>query len=236
MSRQQVVVNDFRGGLNVDVAADHISANELVTATNVDYSERGSIRKRYGTEKLNQVSYAEPVTQIFEWNRSNGNVELLAVIGKKLCRLDEVGNKTPVTNLSSNRISYFFLQDKLYFVDGVNYRSYDGEQIKEITVNNITVVTIPDNDGAEPGTYRFVVTFESTSRQESIASEVVEVTTTEKCIFRIENLPMPLTDTAYRTLYVYDTIYDNIGWYRFFRTSDPSVTSTEWNGRVWVTR
>lgn len=236
MPRQQAVVNDFRGGLNTDVASDHLAANELTTAINIDYSEHGSIRKRNGTEKFNQVSYVEPVTQIFEWHRANGNVELLAVIGNKLCRLDESGNRTIIANLSSGRINYFFLQDKLYFVDGQYYRFYDGEQIQDIKVNNITLRAIPgtEDKGIEPGTYQFVVTYVSTSRLESVASEVKSITITEKSIIVLENLPAPLTNTAYRACYVYREYLGQMQWILFDTISDPSVTTSEYNG--WIRR
>ena len=93
--KQQVVFNDFRGGLNVDVAVDHLGANELATAINVDFSERGSIKKRRGTVKLNAEPYLGDVTQIFEWNRADRTSALFAVIGKELHEIDGEGNSMP---------------------------------------------------------------------------------------------------------------------------------------------
>lgn len=204
-TKQQIVFNDFRGGLNVDVASDHLAANELATAINVDYSERGSIRKRHGVIKFNVNPYHEDVTQIFEWNRANGETLLFAVIGKKLCELDSAGNRTTIANLASDRISYFFLQDVLYFIDGDKYRCYDGIQVKEIVVNDISFIVKPGEGDIPPGRYGCFVTYVSVSGKESVASKVQEVIVTEEnsAIF-VENIPQPLNDTAVRRYYRYN--------------------------------
>jgi len=119
---------DFRGGLNTDAAPDHVADNELVIAENVDLLERGGITKRKGTVKLNQEPYGAPVEQLIEWPRDNGEEWLLAVIGDQLCRIREDQGYTaePLATVARQKVGHFFLQDKLYFVDGQSYRVYDG--------------------------------------------------------------------------------------------------------------
>lgn len=247
MPKKQAVFNDFRGGLNVDSAIDHIKTNELVTAINVDYSERGSVRKRCGVEKLNEESYFGNVTQIFEWNRADGTVQLFAVIDKTLYEVDDLGNRTTLIVLNSNRIDYYYLQNVMYFTDGDKYRSYDGEQIKEIVVNEVTLSSTPtyDDTGAEPGTYKIAVTFVNTSGQEAVASKISSITITENSLVLIENIPLPVSDTKYRSLYAYrESKRHEEGsnqWNLIFSTVDPSVVHFNWDGRVvqrynWVTR
>ena len=171
--KQQVVFNDFRGGLNVDVAVDHLGANELATAINVDFSERGSIKKRRGTVKLNAEPYLGDVTQIFEWNRADGTSMLFAVIGKELHEIDGEGNKyVKIADVASDRIGYFFLRDVMYFVDGKSFKSYDGTQVKDVVANDITFTVIPGEGNVSPGTYYCFVTQGGYPHQESVLSRL----------------------------------------------------------------
>jgi len=145
---------DFRGGLNTDAAPDHVADNELVIAENVDLLERGGITKRKGTVKLNQEPYGAPVEQLIEWPRDNGEEWLLAVIGNQLCRIREDQGYTaePLATVARQKVGYFFLQDKLYFVDGQSYRVYDGN-----TVEEVQPVDEPDNDLTPIKRCRFIV-------------------------------------------------------------------------------
>ena len=127
MPRQLFNFADFRGGINVDSAPDHVADNEVVKAENVDLSERGGLMKRKGTVRLNETSYGNQVEQLIEWTRNNGDVELFIVINSELRKVNETTwDTTLVQALSANKIAYFFTQDKLYFIDGTNYFVYDG--------------------------------------------------------------------------------------------------------------
>jgi len=129
---------DFRGGLNTDAAPDNLMDNELVQADNIDLLERGGIAKRKGYIRLNNVSYGGQVEQIFEWPRDNGEVWLMAVVDvagtPRLFRVreDQGYRLEEVARLASPRVGYFFLQDKLYFVDGASYRVWDGETVQDV--------------------------------------------------------------------------------------------------------
>lgn len=241
--RQQIILNDFRGGLNTDAASDHLAPNELTSAINVDYSERGSVRKRNGTRKLNQVSYGKPVTQIFEWTRANGDIVLLAVIDKTLCKINANGSKTDIASLSSDRIRYFALQDRLYFVDGANYRLYDGWQVKELTVPKITLSVDETGSGeAGAGTYKFAIVYQSSSGIKTVASSIEEITITEKSRIRVDDIPPPLPDTALRWVACYARINENSTYeWRLLPPpiDDPDVTHFIWTGlfgSLWVIR
>lgn len=135
--------NDFRGGWNADAAPDNLADNELALADNVDLSERGGLSKRKGTVRLNAASYGAQVEQVFEWPRNNGEVWLMAVVGQTLCRIATNGTKTALQALAGPRVAYFFLQDKLYFLDGAQIRVYDGS-----TVAAVTASTDPENSYA----------------------------------------------------------------------------------------
>lgn len=206
--KQQVVFNDFRGGLNVDVAVDHLGANELATAINVDFSERGSIKKRRGTVKLNAKPYFDDVTQIFEWNRADGISTLFAVIGKELYEIDGEGNKyVKIADVASDRIGYFFLRDVMYFVDGESFKSYDGTQVKDVVVNDITFTVIPGEGNVSPGTYYCFVTQGGYPHQESVLSKVVQVVVSEPSAIQVTNIPLPSRSGGWRKYYRFPAEY-----------------------------
>lgn len=203
--KRQYSIIDFRGGLNTDVALDHLEDNELTKAINVDLSERGGIKKRQGTAKVNAVSYDGNVTQVFEWPRNDGRVFLMAMIDRGLYRIAEPnGARTLVQgSLKADKISYFFLQDKMYYMDGDSYRIYDGisSSIVSVTKPTITIVE-PGTTELPKGTYRCIITFVSAANIETIASEMVDVTMSQaggKLFW--SDLPAPHEDTIIRRLY-----------------------------------
>jgi len=148
---------DFRGGLNTDAAIDNLMDNELMRADNIDLDERGGIMKRKGTIRLNKEHYGGQVEQIFEWPRSDGQVWLMAVVTiggvSKLYRVREDQDYAleEVATVARPNIGYVHIpnpgpggRDLLYFVDGQQYRVWDGEEVKLIAE------TIPDPPEAPP--------------------------------------------------------------------------------------
>ncbi len=127
---------DFRGGLNTDAAPDNVQDNELVQADNVDLSERGGLSKRKGTVRLNASSYGGQVEQLFEWARDDGSQVLMAVIGTTLCQIAENGERTNIQTLAGERVGYYSFQDRLYFLDGNEYRVYDGSAVAQVTAKD----------------------------------------------------------------------------------------------------
>src|SRR5690606_40239160 len=77
-----------------------------------------------------------------------------AVIGNQLCRIreDQGYIAEPLATVARQKVGYFFLQDKLYFVDGQSYRVYDGN-----TVEEVQPVDEPDNDLTPIKRCRFIV-------------------------------------------------------------------------------
>lgn len=133
MAKQLRSYFDFRGGLNTDAAIDNLADNELMQADNVDLLERGGITKRKGTIRLNSVSYNAPVEQLIDWPRESGAVELLAIVGDKLCSVDESDwTIKDITTVAGRRVRHFVFQDRFYFVDGEKFRVYDGEQVSVV--------------------------------------------------------------------------------------------------------
>jgi len=119
MPKMQLVDYDFHDGLNVDADSEQIKKSELID------------------------SYEAQAEQLIEWPRDDGTITLLAIIGTNLCELDsDFSVSKTVQALNSTRIPYFFLQDKLYFIDpGTEYYVYDGTNC-----NAVTPDSDPDND------------------------------------------------------------------------------------------
>lgn len=123
--RQMHIFADFTAGLNTDAASDHLGANELLIADNIDLSVRGGTKKRNGMKAINS-SYEANVTSIFEWPRNNGDVIKMAIIGGKLCEINATNQKTEIGSVSLPKVGQFAFQDKLYYLSGTDYMVYDG--------------------------------------------------------------------------------------------------------------
>ena len=89
--------------------------------------------KRYGTEFVNGASYASRMGQIFEWPRNDGSV-INGYDGKHA--ESNNGSKTSLQALAKDRVSMFFLNDNLYFLDGQQYRSYDGSSVSTVSAHS----------------------------------------------------------------------------------------------------
>ena len=145
--RQQFNFADFRGGINVDVARDHLAEHELRVADNVDLSERGGLKKRDGMENVVGFDVDDKVTHTFEWPRNDGTVTLMAVVYKELTtdyRLFEVndGVAVEVCTVAKAKIDHYVFQDKLYFLDSASYRVYDGTTVEDVGMPNVQVTAV----------------------------------------------------------------------------------------------
>ncbi len=198
---------DFRGGWNCDAAPDNLQDNELAQADNVDLSERGGLSKRKGTVPLNATSYGAQVEQLIEWPRDSGVDVLMAVVGTTLCTIAEDGTKTDVQAVASSRVGWFFLQDKLYFVDGAEYRVYDGSTCQAVQAPAPPAAPTLAGAAADPvtelkeGTYKGRVVFVDEDGTESPASPEASVTITKGQKIVWSNIPVGPAGTKYRRLY-----------------------------------
>jgi len=123
LSRVLVSYTDFRGGIS-EVDPDNKRNNELDEGDNIELSNRGGgFTYRPGTININSVSYANDVEQLIEFPLIDGTVKLLAVRNKNLYDITDDSNNL-LTALNSNNIAYFFLNNRFYFADGLNYRVY----------------------------------------------------------------------------------------------------------------
>lgn len=136
MERQITTYADFRGGMNVDVSPLLIGDNELLLARNVDLGERGALRTRAGVAVYNSSAYGASVTQIFEWPKKNGDVWLMAVLGKTLKRIVSDSSTTTIQAVNLDTVGYVPFNDKLYFVDGNAFYEVSGSSASAVSPYN----------------------------------------------------------------------------------------------------
>jgi hypothetical protein len=156
---QMIAYTDFRGGWNADAAPDSLADNELMQADNIDLDELGPFKKCKGVTPLNVTPYLSQVEQIQEWPRKDGTHQLWGVVGNQLAKIADDGTKTDLVTVNLSKIGYFYFSDNLYFVDGVNYKVYDGT-----TVSNVTANAATDNDLAPVKRSKFALWHPNSTR------------------------------------------------------------------------
>lgn len=122
------VFDNFTGGLNTDKSPYNLMPNELITADNVDYSERGSIKKRKNINPYNDNSFNQEVERLFEWRTSDGSTELMAIMEDEfLYRIKSPSETEQIFKIIGTHISFVVINEYLYFVDGNEYYRIDDE-------------------------------------------------------------------------------------------------------------
>lgn len=122
------VYNSFRG---VDFRGEEINLVRSPDSLNVwkDYKETESIRTRPEME-LYEV-FDTPIYGIFFYKV--GNTEIMLVhTGTTLCKLANGAKTVLYTGLNPKQSNAFIYNNIWYFIDGINYLQYDGQEIGEV--------------------------------------------------------------------------------------------------------
>lgn len=118
---------DFSGGINKTLASDNISQKELKEGINIDLSMRGGYSQRLGCVK----AFANSVGSTKIGRMIDYPGKPLLTVGTTI---KDWSNNTIFTGLATPDIGWeFFTNSKLYFVDGVEYRVYDGATTVAVT-------------------------------------------------------------------------------------------------------
>ena len=145
MAKRLRVYRDFSYGLS-EVANDNMPDNALVLAQNVEAGAYFGIARANGTEKaFTQIDGDKPVVLLQELATADG-VQIIACVENSanswsMYLWDEaaeswsiVEDKTgsePSTSILP-MLSHFVYAGKLYWLDGVSYRCWDGKAIAEV--------------------------------------------------------------------------------------------------------
>lgn len=138
----ETIDSRFTYGWNADLPPIMVSDDELILADNAVVMSRGAVKKRPGVKNyFIDKFFSDEVKQIISWPRDDGTENLLAIIGNNLCDITN-GTETVIKQVQTDRIPYFFIRDKFYFIDpGVEYYVYDG-----VTCDPVTPNPAGDND------------------------------------------------------------------------------------------
>lgn len=189
----------------MDAAPDNLADNELMQADNADLDERGAVSKRKGTVPLNTASYDDQVERIIEWSRKDGTKVLLAVIGDKLCKINDDYTKTDLQTLASADMGYFSYADNFFFCDGEEYRYYDGTTVYPVEMgepaSSPTLGKSGSGTGLAAGTYKGKVVFVNSAGAESQSSKEASVTITAGQQIDWSNIQVGPAGTTKRRLY-----------------------------------
>jgi hypothetical protein len=148
-----VAFRDFTGGFNDTVSMDSLKENELLVGQNISVFKGGGATVRHGSEPLNAVSYAGNITQIIEWPLSSGGYKYLAMMGKKLYLMNDVGGAlTEKITLNADMIGSVVYKDRLFFVDGNDYYVYGDYGLSSLSgVKDVALNAIVKNFGSTGG-------------------------------------------------------------------------------------
>ena len=135
MASEILSYTDFRRGINDTASPDNMDDNELSVSINADLSTRGGFSKRKGTVKFNQDSFGHECTHVVPWNYKEEE-RMLAVINKKLHRVNEDGTVTHLQDVAADEIGHFAIKDKIYVCDGVNMWVIDGDLLEPVTATD----------------------------------------------------------------------------------------------------
>lgn len=160
-------ISEFAGLNNVARRPERSGPGDLQVATNVLVTDVGSLMRRDGSS----VEYAGAVHSL---NGESGS--LLFVEGSSLKRYDGSGQATVLrSGLTPDRdMTYFWLDDRLYFTNGVDTGVIQGGAARSWGLQNPPPPNVaPISGEMVPGTYQVALTYIRTDGQESGASTPV---------------------------------------------------------------
>lgn len=151
-SISDLMTKNYSGFKGVDFTQGNVSAYRSPDAKNMwkDYKDDDCIQTRPGMKLLN--TFDGEVFGLFFYS-INDNIRVLVHIGTKLLEWLNYPN-TPAetkvlwTNLNPKESRAFIFDNIFFFMDGLNYIEYDGDQVKEV-VGTIPITSYYKNpDGS----------------------------------------------------------------------------------------
>lgn len=241
MSIPTVVIKNFLSGWNCDDDPSELRPDELAVADNIDLYPGGYFETRMGITGLNDTTYDGKILWMKKWQKTNGTNLVLGVIsratGYYLCEIGIAGGAlTTICQVASPDISLEFSLDYVLFLDGTNYRYWDGTNVWDaIPAAPATkpAVTAQSSGHSGAGLYYMAFTFVNAIGGESPLSAIVSVTTTGASDFAWNNIPLGdasikarklyRTKAGGTTYYYVDTLADNKTIYYLDKIADSSL-------------
>jgi len=131
---RELIYNDFSAGLNYRDNPSLIAENQSPELQNVRVRD-GTINKRPGYKRLYPTSLGEgKINGISPYVKADGSKYRLIAHGTKL--YSQSGSDQPVeikSGLANAKATFFVLSDALYMKNGINYISFDGTTVTDVT-------------------------------------------------------------------------------------------------------
>lgn len=152
--KDEILTLEKFGGINLSSTPSQINQTQSPDMLNMHADERGVLHKRTGYKRLfAQPIAAANVNGLFEFNKSNGQKELLIAVGPTLYRRNADNTLTTILGgLANARLEAFFMGGKMYFMNGTDYFSYDGSATANITpyIPTLFISKTPGDGGGTP--------------------------------------------------------------------------------------
>ncbi len=140
MAKYLRVYQDFSGGL-CENANDNMKDNQLVSAVNTEPGEKYGLKRAGGTNLAfaAQLPDCGDVQAILDYQPASGECQSLCFTKEHLYRYDEPGKGwqeiTVTPEMTAPIQDYFVYADKLYWLDGITMRIYDGSSTTEAVLD-----------------------------------------------------------------------------------------------------
>lgn len=163
MAYNQVVLQDFSGGLNDTVPPTSVGDGQLTISENTVYADDvKAIRSRKGCIKLNADSFGAEITDAYGW-LVGSTYKKLVVMNSKVYEFHEDGSLTEKLTLQNGaqQIYPFTYYNRLYFGDGTEIYEWGGSDfttdspVDDLRKDQI-VKCNSDKNGTEGHYYQYI--------------------------------------------------------------------------------
>jgi len=150
-------------GINESVGETEIEPNEFVYMRNFRITKNYKLQKRPGHQTLIDFNNNSNVQGVWTGKLGNDNIMIVLNDGKVyeydmdidtdttlITELISEGTVTQIGTITDIKTSVFFFIDKIYFLNGTDYKEYDGSTYQDVVpyVPTMSINALPDGSNA----------------------------------------------------------------------------------------
>lgn len=126
-----VRIDNFLGINKSDDGTTELKLGEALECINWRITDKYNLKKMEGYKEVFESLGDSEIYSISEEFKVNGTKMVLFNYGTTLYK--RVSNvNTSIGTVAANKLSFFYFENKIYILDGVKYRSYDGTTLAEV--------------------------------------------------------------------------------------------------------
>jgi hypothetical protein len=126
-----VRIDNFLGINKSDDGTTELKLGEAIECINWRVTDKYNLKKMEGYKAIFESLGDEEIHSISEEFKLNDTKIVLFNYGDKLYKRVN-GENTEIGTVADNKLSFFYFDNKIYILDGVKYRSYDGTTLAEV--------------------------------------------------------------------------------------------------------